>query len=550
METRADAKPALPPASKRVLSWLGEKYFTVDLRTLAAFRIAFGIILLRHLFDTAWGYNGIHFYTDLGPIPAWGVLKTRVHVPEWGFLFGVTTPGQLRVAFVAMALVYLAYTVGWHTRLMQWLVVLVLVSLGHRNTLLQNGGVVAMNTAAVFSAFLPVGARFSLDALGRPPPERPLVTRFAYGYLVFEYFVMHFLNALAKNGANWRNGSAIHDMLWLNRFVTPLSGVLRMHEPAWFSPFFSNVTRAVEYAIPFLILLPFRQRLARRFAIYLAFGLHFTISRLMVLGPFSYLMMAMSILLVAPEEWADLKLPERAREWVEHMRPLLESVFGRARTPYPPTEIQGRLARFGAAICDGASVFIAVSCVVQICHENPILPKAIHVDHRPAVFSTVVDNLQLFQMWHMFAPQVFFHDGSVVVDGVLEDGTHVDPFTGLPPDFDQPFHGPLDYGQPWCDYFWRIGGIEFNKAYRPFLRDYLFRAHTIPGTKIDRPLKRFDAYWVSYDVPPMGSTRPRNVRRTLVTSSEETPAAPMAPAASPSPPTSASPSPPAPVPPP
>jgi hypothetical protein len=511
-----------PSPLSRLGSFLADHYATVDLRTLAAFRIAFGILLLRNLYDWTWGYNGLNFFTDLGVLPSYGVLKAGIHRPEWGFMFGVTTPGQLHVAVFGMTLVYLAYIVGWHTRVMQVLVILILVSLGHRDVLLQNGGVVAVNIVAVFTAFLPLGGRFSFDALVRPLPETQLVVRPAYAFVIVEFALMHGLNAAAKNGGNWHNGTAIHNMLWLNRLVTPMAGLLRMHEPGWFSPLFSTATLFVEWAIALLILSPFAQRLARRIAILFVFGLHFSISRLMELGPFSYAMMCTSILLLAPEEWEDVDswLPARVKNVIDRVRPVLESILGPRRS-VEPTPLQERLAVLEARLRDMASLLIAICCGFQICKENPVLPAALHVEHPPALVQSIVSNLQIFQMWHMFAPQVYHTDGTLIVDGEYEDGTHVDPFTGQPPDFEQALHGPLDYGQPWCDYFWRLGGTELHNAYRPYLRDYLLRVHTYPWAKISRPLKRFDVYWVSYTVPPIGSTRPRDIKRKLVTSSEQ-----------------------------
>jgi hypothetical protein len=524
METE-EAQTHEPSVLARVASFVATRYCTVDLRTLALFRIAFGILLLRDLFDWTLGWNGLNFFTDQGVLPAYGVLKAAIHQPEWGFMFGVTTPGQLHVAVGLMTAVYVAYMVGWHTRVMQCLVIVILLSLDHRDVLLQNGGVVAINTIAVFSAFLPLGGRFSLDAFKRPLPAEPVVERLPLGFLLFNFAAMHGLNALAKTGTNWRNGSAIHDMLWLNRFVTPMAGMIRMHEPSWFSPFFTSATLWVEFAIPILILLPFRQRLARRIAILFVFGLHFGISRLMELGPFPYAMMCASILLLAPEEWeeADTLLPARLRGLIDRVTPTLKGIFG-PEDPAPLTPQQDKLAKIASMLGDLLATFIAVCCVMQILHENPVLPARIRVEKRPKLLAAVVDNLQLFQMWHMFAPQVFRTDGTLIVDGELEDGTHVDPFTGKPPDFEQALHGPLDYGQPWCDYFWRLGGVEFHKAYRPYLRDYLFRAHTLAGAKIDHPLKRFDVYWVSYRVPAMNSRTPTEIKRNLLFSSETTPA--------------------------
>jgi hypothetical protein len=255
--------------------------------------------------------------------------------------------------------------------------------------------------------------------------------------------------------------------------------------------------------------------------ILLAFGLHFTISRLTDIGSFSYMMIIGAFLFLPPEEWEDAEtvVPVRLRALADRVTAVLRSWIG------PPREVtrtpeQERLADFGGWLRDLTACLVAVACFFQILKENPALPKRIQVDRRPWPFGEIVDNFHLYQYWHLFAPNAFYYDGTIIVDGELEDGTHVDPFTGQPPDFEQAFHGPLNYGQPWCDYFWRVGTGPYFAPYRQYFKEYLFRAHKVPGAKISKPLKKFDAYWVSYTVPPMGSTRPRTLKRTLIVSSD------------------------------
>src|SRR5580658_4091179 len=106
-------KPVSPFA--RAWSLVAARYFTVDLRTLGAFRIAFGVFLLGDLYVRAYGANGLTFFTDSGVLPGFEVLKQHDGT-AWSLLFAITSVGQLHVALVIMTFVYVAYTVGWHTR--------------------------------------------------------------------------------------------------------------------------------------------------------------------------------------------------------------------------------------------------------------------------------------------------------------------------------------------------------------------------------------------------------------------------------------------------
>src|SRR5262249_45355687 len=76
-----------------------------------------------------------------------------------------STPGEIGLAFFLTAVVYLMLIVGWHTKIAQILSFICVTSLHSRNIMLENGGDVVMNIVACSSMFLPLGRRFSIDAL-------------------------------------------------------------------------------------------------------------------------------------------------------------------------------------------------------------------------------------------------------------------------------------------------------------------------------------------------------------------------------------------------
>src|SRR5262249_51470136 len=132
----------------------------------------------------------------------------------------------------------------------------------------------------------------------------PTFVRLAFLGIVVNFAFIYFFNCVHKHGVTWRDGSAVHWVLWQNRINTIWAAILRMHEPSWFSPVSTWATLVIEVALPGLLLLPVPPKWPRRIAIVFIFSLHGFIALLMTLGPFSYSMMSFSLLLIGPDDWA------------------------------------------------------------------------------------------------------------------------------------------------------------------------------------------------------------------------------------------------------
>jgi hypothetical protein len=304
---------------------VAERYLTVDARTLGLFRIAFGLLLIGNLYDRTQGPDAIAFYTNDGVMPNHFALFAPLGDRLWSLLFPFSTPAEVQVAFVLILTVYVLYTVGYQTKVFQILVVVCLLSLTNRNLILQNGGIVVTNLVAIWTAFLPVGARFSIDHLRRSLSERhertpadlgdraamirtsPRYVRLAFFGILVNFACIYFFNFAHKTGSTWHDGTAVHWVLWQNRIATIWAHWVRMHEPDWLSPVFTRATLIVEAALPVWLLLPIAQTWMRRLAILGIWGLHGAISLMMTLGPFSYSMMAFSLLLIGRDDWATVE---------------------------------------------------------------------------------------------------------------------------------------------------------------------------------------------------------------------------------------------------
>jgi hypothetical protein len=569
------------------------RWGTLDTRTLGLFRIGFGLLLIANLLDRTgfFGDDLVSFYSNDGLWPNHYALFLPPTPGYWSLLSGFSTPGEVRLAMAVILVIYVAYTLGLWTRVMQVLALLALESVNFRFLLPQHGGTVVMNIIAVWTVFLPLGDRFSLDALfaslshhdeatpeqlsrrawleGRPSTR----TGFAVFGVFFNFAAIYFFNTVHKVGDSWRDGSAVHYLLWQNRMATQLADVVRLHEPAFLSPLLTFGTLAVEGSLVVLLLSPFLQDKLRPLALVFIWALHGGIATMTTLGPFSYSMMAFGLLCVTPGLWAWLEQRWAARPTVtvrydstsalhrfgarlaarldlgqrlvfddvpgarlsagdvagiatalpgwRWLAPLVPTLFGALRwvllvfdaqlTLRPaPRPAPAFVQQASAAVRTVGPLLVLAAVISQLLMENWSVPPALKPATRPDWMTDIINYWQVPQGWSMFAPDVPKQDARLVVDATLADGTHVDPLTEQPPDFDALAHGPWFMNQHWCEVHARMPGWKHH--WRNF-RDYLYRRHAARGLGPEKNIVSLEVFKLSGNMPPPGSTAVTNVQR-------------------------------------
>jgi hypothetical protein len=133
---------------------------SIDLRSLAALRVALALLLLCDLATRA-PWLRLH-HSDEGVWPR-GVADAPWHFSLYR-LGGLGTASVLHAVAALCALLLLA---GWRTRLATAASWLLLVSLQVANPLLTNNGDILLRMLLLWGMFLPLGARWSLDARRR-----------------------------------------------------------------------------------------------------------------------------------------------------------------------------------------------------------------------------------------------------------------------------------------------------------------------------------------------------------------------------------------------
>ncbi len=517
-----------------IVRFLRDRWFSVDLRTLGLFRIALGIVLIGNLYQHTADGRMVAFFTNDGVLTNHFALFAPIQPRAWSVLFAFSTPAEVTVACLGMLAVYLLFLMGWKTKVMQVLATICFISMINRNLFLQDGGSFVTTILLVWTLFLPLGARLSLDSWRAGPARAPddaarppVHVSFVCLALLIQLAFIYGLNGANKSGPTWREGSAVHYILWQNSGNTFLGGWLRHHEPGWLSPLLTYGTLVFEFGAPLLILTPFFQTWPRRILMAAMWGFHSGIALLISLGTFSYVMIAYSTLFVSARDWEVLErvVPRWLAAARRRLPPaLITTVTALLRGPatqpppvndapapfQPATMLRIRRARVGLREAVFALIFVASMAELSI--VNP-LPPALKWTNRPAFLAEIVYYLRIYQIWSMFAPDPPLDNGRLIVDATLADGSHLDPFTGATPDYDAPLGGPYYFGHDWAEY---MGYYPWDRhrAYRFGFRDYIL--NLMRGAAPGKQIQKFEVYFVGANSPKPGETTPTGYKKELL----------------------------------
>ena len=304
---------------RRLGERLFDSYFRVDPRSLALFRIAYSTVLL---FDLYWRFQVVdYFYTNEGLFPNHTLLWSPPARRMFSFFFMASNRGEALFGMALCGLVFTLLLVGYRTRLMQVLALICLVSLNSRILLLECGGDVILNLLGVWSVWLPLGRRFSVDAVlaslrarrengaeelkdrAAFAPVNTKVASLAFFAVTLNFFFCYFFNTIQKNGPSWKDGSAVFLTLHQDRLITPIGVWIRENVPYEITQWLTWSTLVIEGAGALLIITPLLRKQARLIAFFMMPGLHLGFALCLDIGPFSYAMASFFTLLLMPEHW-------------------------------------------------------------------------------------------------------------------------------------------------------------------------------------------------------------------------------------------------------
>jgi hypothetical protein len=335
-----------------------------------------------------------------------GVLSRSLYFQqswEWWvyhlFLASGTTGGLL-VLFAVWAAAATCLMVGYQTRwagLITWYFV---ASIQLRNPLVMDGGDDLLRLLLFWTPFLPLSARWSVDA--RRHPEWAALPN-AYRSLAtlgvtFQIFVLYFFAAHLKTGDDWwKTRDALYYALSIDQFATGLGRWLTAYPDLL--RLLTSGALILEYGLALLVLFGARWLSARAVFFVLAVSFHLLIACTLHFGIFMLIVIC-GLMAFFPSAWLDRLSPPETP----------------ASQPAGALPAGYRLSRPTQAFCAGIVVMIGIFNHYSIDHVQRIPPWS----------RWVMDLTFEQQHWHFFAPYPFKEEGWFVLEVTLADGAVVD----------------------------------------------------------------------------------------------------------------------------
>ncbi|MBB6100073.1 hypothetical protein HNR42_003538 [Deinobacterium chartae] len=268
----------------------------MDVRALAVFRVGLGIaMIVDSLQLVPWLYT---LFGDDSIVPRWWAIGPH---SSFTLLHAGGDTWFVTLFFALYYLTALAIIVGYRANLAMLLGCIMAASVQYGNTYIDSGASDLLKLYLLWGAFLPVGARWSLDAALRPTPPQSESNVFSISsaVLIFQIMALYMCGAAMKTGADWHDGSALEKVLrhaptltepWTNSLLA-YPGLLK---------FGTHAALALEYVAPVLFLLGGWPRAIGMLAL---IGLHVGIESMLAIGAFPTIAIAGLLVLIPAQVW-------------------------------------------------------------------------------------------------------------------------------------------------------------------------------------------------------------------------------------------------------
>ena len=320
------------------LALLRDLYLTFDRRTLGLSRIFLGYLLCLDVLHRAVAWDDM--YSDIGVLPTWLDLRQPSMGGTFSIFHGFSSPGELKVLWALMLVNAFCLMVGYKTKVAQIIALILQTGLNERCSMIENGGYVVNNLLVMWTVFLPLGDRFSVDAMlasmkrrretsaaelndraGLVPADKAAPYVSVLGLvLVVQIWAIYYFNVIHKTGPSWRDGTAVHYVLYNDRMATPLIALTRDHIPNFLILMMTRMAMGFEALIPVVLVQPLARPWARRVVIASMCALHLVFGTTFTLGPFAWSCCVFATLLFSTEDWEissrTMRRVHRAREVV------------------------------------------------------------------------------------------------------------------------------------------------------------------------------------------------------------------------------------------
>ena len=415
----------------------------IDSRSLAAFRISFGALIVADALLRARNFH--YFYTDQGVVPL-SMALSRSGTDNPVTVFALTTnETAIAAIFVLYFLVGVQLMLGWKTRIATVLAFFLVISFDFRNPFVTSYADIIFRMLLFWGIFLPLGERWSLDAAHRVREARPHVENLASFAILAQLLVMYVVNGYHKYGNDkWMSGEATPLVLGMDEITWLLAPQMRELAPALMIGGLFWV-----YLLLFAWVLFFLRGWARAIYAGALMGGHASFMITVRIGAFPYATAGGLLLFIPGRVWDDLA-GMLARAGVDRatLGAIQDRVAGVGRSVPNPRIDRGWFPEARQFAYDFVLVVMVVSLIVTGLGQG--LHEAGHIDDEEWEHLEGIDEgLAMINMdmpnWSIFAPNPRTTDRYYVAAGQTESGEQVDVYNDREFTFERPAHHDLHW---------------------------------------------------------------------------------------------------------
>jgi len=292
-----------------------KNWLYVDTRTLALFRIVFGVV---GLIDVLRRFPMIDvFYSDAG-MNFRRQVTSKYSIKYFTLLEYVQGTAEVHFFFILAAICFFFLIIGYYTRIFQFLAAIGLISIHNAAVILENGGDMVFNNYLIWTLFLPLGTSWSVDSIRKSLKKQPendsndlnqaknvestQIFHFAYLACLVQLSLIYFYTTINKTGAMWSDGTAVYYMYQLETFLTPVGEWIAQYVGHGMSSIMILSTLPAQMYASFAILCPVLQPWLRRIALVIFIGFHGVLAISVHIGLFSWVMLAVLIFLLSHQD--------------------------------------------------------------------------------------------------------------------------------------------------------------------------------------------------------------------------------------------------------
>lgn len=398
-----------------------EEILGIDLRSLAAFRIAIGLLILVDLVVRSTALNA--HYTDVGVAPR--DLVSEFAEQPWMLSLHMLSGGIVLqiVLFVITAISAVCLVLGYRSRVACFICWLLMLSLHVRNPFINNLGDWLLVDLLFWGMFLPLGARYSIDFKKKPTDqELPIrVVSVATMALLLQICLVYFLSVDRKISPVWHtDGTAIEYALNLDRIVSD-EGRLLLQLPSSWLQFATFLTLKLERWGPLLAFVPLFLGPVRTAVAFVFVGFHLALLVTFQLGVFPVICIAGWVVFFPSWFWE--KTTKMRRFIQDKISKMID--FGRIQ------EFLIRWPHRKIGIIPGiGNTLFTVLMLFGIISSSMLYSGVMDEVYYNSVYKHIepfVNSLNLRQRWDMFSPQPPREDGWFVVAAYDVRGSIVNP---------------------------------------------------------------------------------------------------------------------------